>query len=101
MHSDSHPNLTALPVAFDMICGMDIDYRINGTRQTLKVRGIAAESTEVGEYFNSISRYYIFKDDVTVLTQLSLGTNNETYVFGFHGPASAIINAIGAYYVVV
>ncbi|CAL9120029.1 unnamed protein product [Musa acuminata var. zebrina] len=53
---------------------MDIHYRINGTRQT---RGIAAESTEVGEYFNSISRYYIFKDDVTVLTQLSLGTNNR------------------------
>ncbi|CAL9178088.1 unnamed protein product [Musa hybrid cultivar] len=90
---------------------MDIAYLINGTRQTLKVRGIAAESTEVGEYFNSISRYVcvlkhfkIFKDDVTVLTQLSFGTNNETYninIFDFYGPASAIINAIGAYYVVV
>ncbi|CAL9178078.1 unnamed protein product [Musa hybrid cultivar] len=90
---------------------MDIAYRINGTRQTLKERGIAAESIEaymcVGEYFNSISRYVcvlkhfkIFKDDVTVLTQLSFGTNNETYninIFDFYGPASAI----GAYYVVV
>ncbi|CAL9178086.1 unnamed protein product, partial [Musa hybrid cultivar] len=56
-HSDSHTNLTALPVAFDTICSMDIHYRINGTHQTLKVRGIAAEPTEVDEYFNSISRY--------------------------------------------
>ncbi|CAL9098757.1 unnamed protein product, partial [Musa textilis] len=79
------------------ICGLDIEYRRKGTCQTLKVGGIAVKSTEV--YI-----YYIFQDDVTVLTQLSLGTNNETYnikIFDFHGFTSAIINAIGTYYVVV
>ncbi|CAL9770016.1 unnamed protein product [Musa acuminata subsp. burmannicoides] len=79
---------------------MDIAYCINGTCQTLKERGITAESIEVDEYFNSISRYYIFKDDVTVLTQLILGTNKETYnikIFSIYRPASAI----GAYYIVV
>ncbi|CAL9178072.1 unnamed protein product, partial [Musa hybrid cultivar] len=61
----------------DVIDGLDITYVTNGKRQTLKVGDtIGAVWNEIFGFFNSISGYYILKDGVTVLTQLTLGINN-------------------------
>ncbi|CAL9058160.1 unnamed protein product, partial [Musa banksii] len=82
-HSDSLPNLTALPVAFDMPMGVLLSYHMNcfGRGVTL-MKGFfsLSYSNQIFGFFNSISGYYILKDGVTVLTQLTLGTNNETFV---------------------